>query len=132
MIQDDPHTTALLTQILTLEEHVWEALWRGDAKADAALLHPEFLGVYPSGFAGRQAHAAQLMNGPSIEAFRLSDARILPVGPEHVMLSYRADYRRAGQAVDEAMYVSSLWQRDGESWRNLFSQDTPISERAVP
>ena len=132
MTQDQDEAAALLAELLAQEEQVWEALWRGDAEADKALLLPEFLGVYPSGFSGRDGHAEQLEAGPSVEAFRLSEARVLPVGADHAMLCYRADYRRVGQAAEEAMYVSSLWQRARQGWRNLFSQDTPVSDHPVP
>ena len=47
------------------------------------------------------------------------------------MLCYRASFRRVGGDAREAMYVSSLWQRDAKGWRNLFSQDTPVGP-AVP
>lgn len=117
-----------LDEMLALETRVWEALVRGDAAADAELLLPEFLGVYPDGFAGGEDHAGQLDGGPTVAEFTLSEARLLPVGAAHVMLSYRAAFRRVGREAEEAMYVSSLWQRDGAGWRNLFSQDTPVGE----
>ncbi|QGX98214.1 nuclear transport factor 2 family protein [Roseovarius faecimaris] len=130
MTQDQ--TDPLLVTLLTLERQVWEALRRGDAAADAALLSADFLGVYPSGFAGRADHAEQLEDGPSVAGYRLTEARCLPVGEAHAMLCYRAEYRRPGQAEEEAMYVSSLWQREAAGWRNIFSQDTPVSDAVLP
>jgi hypothetical protein len=115
-----------IAEILALERQVWQALVSGDADADAAVLLPEFLGVYPDGFAGREEHAGQLAGGPTVAGFTLSEARLLPVGADHVMLSYRAEFRRVDRRAAEAMYVSSLWQRNEDGWRNLFSQDTPV------
>ncbi|UYV38859.1 nuclear transport factor 2 family protein [Rhodobacteraceae bacterium D3-12] len=115
-----------IEEMLKLETRVWQALVTGDATADAALLLPEFLGVYPDGFAGIEDHAGQLDDGPTVEAFTLSEARVLPVGEAYAMLCYHAAFRRVGREAWEAMYVSSLWQRDGAGWRNLFSQDTPV------
>ena len=117
-----------IAEILALENRVWQALVEGDIAADAALLSEEFLGVYPDGFAGRDDHAGQLEAGPSVVRFELSEARLMAVGADHVMLSYRAVYRRVGRAGDEAMYVSSLWRREAKGWRNIFSQDTPVGE----
>ena len=122
---------ATIEDLLTLERRVWQALVDGDAAEDADLLLPEFLGVYPDGFAGRDDHAGQLNSGPTVAEYALSEARVLPVGQGHAMLCYRAAFRRVGAAESEAMYVSSLWQRDGDGWRNLFSQDTPVGP-AVP
>ena len=115
-----------LASLLAVETAVWQALVDGDVAADMALLRQDFLGVYPSGFAGRAEHAGQLEDGPSVQNFRISQARLVEAGPDHRLLCYRADYRRSGADRDAAMYVSSLWQRDGAGWRNLFSQDTPV------
>lgn len=128
-----------IEDFIRLETLVWEALVRGDAAADGRLLTPDFLGVYPTGFAGRGDHVGQLRNGPMVADFRLSEERLLALSNTAVVLAYRADYRRAGQPDSsergpgrEAMYVSSIWcERDGE-WVNVFSQDTPASGEAVP
>ena len=114
-----------LAGMLALESSVWEALVRGDAEADRAALSPDFLGVYPSGFSDREGHVSQLDAGPSVAEYALSEARVQVYAPDLVMLSYRARFRR-GQEWQE-MYVSSLWQREGPGWRNLFSQDTPVA-----
>jgi hypothetical protein len=118
--------------IRAAERAVWQALITGDAAGDAALLSDDFLGVYPDGFAGREAHAAQLASGPSISSYRLSDEHLRALGTDHVLYAYRAEYRRAGSAMDEVMLVSSIWQRCGAGWVNIFSQDTPLSGVAVP
>lgn len=121
---------ATLDEVLALERAVWDARVAGDAAADAARL--ERLGVCPTGFAGRADHAAQLAAGPTVAAYRLSEARLVPLGPDHVLLAYRADYTRAGGAQPEAMFVSSVWRRAGAGWVNIFSQDTPLSDVAPP
>ncbi|MGI9611318.1 MAG: DUF4440 domain-containing protein [Acidimicrobiales bacterium] len=122
-----------LEQFVALEREVWNALVLGDGEADAALLTEDFLGVYPTGMATRADHADQLADGPTVESFTIADARILPIVPTAVMLSYRAIFRRPGASrddADEQMYVSSLWcERDG-GWRNVFSQDTPAATEA--
>lgn len=119
---------ALLKDLLEQETLVWEALRQGDAAADLALLSPAFLGVYPDGFAGQKDHIAQLTNGPAILSFQMRQARVLPLGNEHAVLSYRADFTRAGRVDVQSMYVSSIWQRSGTSWINVFSQDTPATD----
>jgi hypothetical protein len=121
-----------LDLILSLERAVWEALVAGDAAADARLLDAGFLGVYPTGFAGRDDHAGQLAAGPTVRDYRISEARLLPLGADQVLLAYRAEYCRSGSVTCEAMFVSSIWRRDGAGWVNMFSQDTPVSDVAVP
>lgn len=125
----------LLAELLDLEAAVWQALVAGDTGADRRLLAPGFLGVYPTGFAGRDEHVGQVAAGPTVADYELGDARVLPLGPEHALLVYRARYRRptaAGPGEPEVMYVSSLWQRDGDGWLNVFSQDTPAGDVDPP
>ena len=126
MTSEDNPRLPELSDFIALEQRVWQALVDGDAEADAELLLPEFLGVYPSGFSDRAGHVGQLSNGPTVSRFKLSEARILPVGLSHVLLCYRARFARVG-SDEEEMYVSSLWVRRQGEWRNVFSQDTPVS-----
>ncbi|MEM0945310.1 MAG: nuclear transport factor 2 family protein [Pseudomonadota bacterium] len=113
---------------LALERRVWEALLAGDGAADRALLSEDFLGVYPSGFSDRAGHCGQLAAGPSIAAYEITQARLITLGEGLVLLSYHARYTRAHPgATPETMYVSSIWQRKGATWQNIFSQDTPTN-----
>ena len=121
----DNNDHPLLDSLIALETGVWQALIVGDKAADIAALAPSFLGVYPSGFSDRAGHASQLDDGPSVAEFELSQGRVQVYTADLAMLSYRAEFRRVGSESGEAMFVSSLWQRGPEGWRNLFSQDTP-------
>lgn len=110
---------------VALESAVWDALRRGDAEADRALLSDDFLGVYPSGFADRDEHAGDLGGGPTVHEYTIHDARLLVLTDDHALLSYRAVSRRRPDAEPETQYISSLWSRRGDRWLNVFSQDTP-------
>lgn len=118
-----------LDEILALERAVWAALVAGDAAADARLLADGFLGVYETGFSDKAGHVAPLACGPTVAAYRLEQARLLPLGADHVLLAYLARYRRVGREAEEGMYVSSIWARGPGGWRNLFSQDTAEGDR---
>jgi len=112
----------------SLERQVWNALFVGDGGADAVLLDDGFLGVYSDGFAGKSDHVGQLKNGPTVCQFTISDVRMIAMGDDHVLLSYRADFKRVNELRGEAMYVSSVWRKMLDHWRNIFSQDTPASD----
>ncbi len=117
-----------LDDLLALETAVWVALQAGDAKADRQSLSEDFLGVYPSGFAGRSDHVGQLANGPTVSEFTILDARMMVVSDKDVILSYRAVFTRLGpDRQSESMFVSSLWSKRDGRWLNTFSQDTPVS-----
>lgn len=124
--QDNPELRPI-EHFLELENTVWRALCAGDAQADEEMLSPEFLGVYPSGFSDRAGHTGQVTQGPSVSRYRIDEARVMHLGPNHAMLSYLATFLRPNRATEERMYVSSLWARQGQVWRNVFSQDTPAA-----
>ncbi|WP_293576657.1 nuclear transport factor 2 family protein [Phaeobacter sp.] len=133
----------LLSDILACETAVWQALVDGDAAADEAALHPDFLGVYPSGFATRRDHVAQLHTGPTVATFTIEEPRLLMLSTDCVLLAYRATFTRVAKpdaafasktqdgtssdtsdVLTGAMYVRSLWQRHDRRWLNMFSQDS--------
>lgn len=113
------------------ERMVWEALRKGDAATDQALLSHDFLGVYPDGFAGRDAHAEQLAFGPSILAYEIDEEHVRPLGPGHYLYAYRVRYARPGH-TPETMLVSSIWRVERGHLINIFSQDTPLTGAKVP
>jgi len=130
MNSSDIRSAPTIDEILALEEKVWHALVTGDAATDRALLSPDFLGVYPSGFANRDEHVGQFADAPSMSEFRLSRAKLRVLRPDILLLSYRADYLRTHADDWDAMLISSLWERQNESWINTFSQDTPLQQGA--
>ncbi|TCL09725.1 hypothetical protein BXY66_1782 [Shimia isoporae] len=120
-----------LSELLKLETRVWGALVTGDSSSDAALLSEDFVGVYPDGFAGKDAHVGQLDGGGTVAQYKLSDVQIRYLGETASILIYRADYLRVGNHEWETMLVSSLWERRAGAWINTFSQDTPLTGETV-
>lgn len=116
---------AVLETLTMCEQRVWDGLVSGDVSVDAAALDDRFLGVYADGFADKAAHMAQLKDGPSIASFALSQLCVMVLSDIHAVLSYRAEFTRTSSALAEVVYVSSIWQRQGASWVNILSQDTP-------
>ena len=100
--------------------------------AEAALLAAGFTGLYPDGFAGRADHARQLAQGPTVATFTLTQARVLELAPDVALLAYHARYTRPKGETAEQMWVSSIWQRAGAGWINIFSQDTPCDAPFIP
>lgn len=115
----------ILEELKVCEISVWDAFVLGDGEADKAALDSAFLGVYSDGFACKSDHVQQLANGPSVDVYALSELKVIQMGSDHAVLSYRADFTRIAHTVSEAMNVSSIWRRKGSSWTNIFSLDTP-------
>ncbi len=130
----DSTPSAVAATIEALERRVWHALVAGNADTDRALLAPDFVGLYPTGFADRDDHVDSLAAGPTVASYELSETRLLTVSDDAVLLCYRSDFRRAtptGPGPVEGMYVSSLWCRRDGRWLNVFSQDTPPGQALV-
>lgn len=120
-----------IEHFIQLESQVWKAFETGDAISDSELLTEDFLGVYESGFVSREEHSGQLSKGPLIAHHEISEARIKILTEGVVALSYRVDFVRfhdRKNGITEAMYVTSIWREKNGTWKNAFSQDTPISK----
>lgn len=130
MTDDDTIDLPGTDHFLALEHAVWAALCAGDPEADKKMLAADFLGIYPSGFADRGDHAAELTAGPTVVSYDLDQIRLMPLGVDRGMLCYRARYTRPGRQEADEMYVSSLWERRADGWLNVFSQDTPSEPRS--
>jgi hypothetical protein len=114
-----------LSFFVALERQVWEALQRGDAAADARLLADKFLGVYDSGFESKGQHVARAAKGPALTHFALEMPRLIRVSADLALLAYKARWTDKEEKL-RAAYISSLWERAGEGWLNIFSQDTNV------
>jgi hypothetical protein len=124
-------TSYTVDQFVQLETQIWKALASGDAAADERLLSDDFLGVYASGFAGKAEHAGQLLAGPMVSDYELSDARVQVLADGLVLLAYRAQWARCKDGrvgARETMYVTSIWRLSDGVWMNVFSQDTSANE----
>ena len=107
---------------------MWEALRTADRERDRALLAPEFLGVYPTGFVTREHHVAELERGPIVFDYEILETRHMPAGPGSALLAYRVRFRPAEDAEPVTWMVTSLWRREPDgSLANTFSQDTPAA-----
>ncbi|MDH3892440.1 MAG: nuclear transport factor 2 family protein [candidate division Zixibacteria bacterium] len=127
---ETPHDRYTVEQFLQLEVEVWKALAAGDAEADTRLLEDSFLGVYGAGFAGKSDHTGQLRDGPTVARFDLSEARILVLSDQVVLLSYRAEWVKhesTSENAKELTYITSIWRSVDGAWKNIFSQDTPAN-----
>ncbi len=116
-----------IEQLLEREAEGWTALATGDAEADARLLEDDFLGVYESGFSGKEEHVGQLKDGPTVANFDLSQGRFQVLAEDVVLVSYLAEWTPSsstgeGELVRE--FITVIWRRTGGVWRSIFSQDT--------
>ena len=92
-------------------------------------LAEEFLGVYPTGFIGRDDHVAELDAGPIVVDYEILETRCLPVAHDSALLAYRVRFRPTAMAEPVTWMVASIWRREGDGTLvNTFSQDTPVPQ----
>jgi hypothetical protein len=91
----------------------------------------DFLGVYPDGFAGREAHSDQLAAGPTLPPTTIAEEHIRPLGPTTSSIpTARATSAPARLTRRHARHLHLGAPRGG--WINIFSQDTPLTGAGVP
>jgi hypothetical protein len=79
--------------------------------------------IVPGGVLDRDACIAAIESSPAWDAFEITDARTLPLGPDAAVLTYHWHARRADD-VYQATLSSVYGRRDG-SWRLVLHQQTP-------
>ncbi len=106
----------LLDEIRELEEQLVTPAVRASADALDRLVSDEFVEFGSSGRVySKQDVIAQMLAEPAV-TIRVADFNVLAVGPEVALATYRT-----GRSLR-----SSLWRREGEGWRIVFHQGTPI------
>jgi hypothetical protein len=89
---------------------------RGSADALDRLVADEFVEFGSAGQVfTKQDVIAQMVAAPNVTV-SVADFRVLPVSPEVALATYRT-----GRSLR-----SSIWRREGASWRIVFHQGTPI------
>lgn len=121
----EPYT---IDAFLTLEKKVWDCLLSGDFETDGQLLADNFLGIYASGFSGKDNHVNALKNGPVIESYTIRDAKMTVISIDVVLIAYLAQFKDNQSPNAVSMYITSIWQNFSGIWQNIFSQDTKASE----
>ena len=114
--------------LIDLEHSAWEALsTSGDAAAEfyERVLAEQVLMLLPGGMVidGRE-DVIDSVRGAPWTSFELSDERVLDLGMSGAVVAYRATARRGD--TEYAALFNSTYVRDGDSWRLVLHQQTPV------
>lgn len=114
-------------ELLDLERRGWEALSTEGAAAGfyAQVLSDEVLMLLPGGMVitDRQ-QIVESMGGTPWSSYELSEPRVLSLGDDVAVVSYRATATRDGSTY-EALFAST-YVREGGDWRLAVHQQTPV------
>jgi uncharacterized protein (TIGR02246 family) len=116
---------AVAIEIEALERRGWEAL-SGSAGADfyAGVMAEDGIMVFPGSVLDRAASLRAIAAAPPWSAFDLADLRVIELGPDSALVTYRASSRREGEAAYEALMTSVYARRDG-AWKLVLHQQSP-------
>ena len=112
-------------QLIELEERMWRANREGDDSFYADMLRDDALVVSRYGVMGKD----QIV--PGIQANRnpylssdLSGFRVVELDEHSALVTYKADV--VAEAGTFSVYATSVYVRDGDSWRSAFHQQSAI------
>lgn len=126
--------TNLSETILDLEERTWRALQREGTDL-LPFLTKDAIFMFPMGLkvtADTEPSVQEILHSKAFvpwKTFELSKVDVTPVGPEGVVISYRAIATRVptGKEDEDAVFdalCSSVWRFEAGRWMMCFHQQT--------
>ena len=119
----------LAEHLLALETDLLLQSTRKDAERVSLLLSEEFREFGSSGRVYSKADILRLLQEEAPASISLSDFEVLLLAPGVAHVTYRSVRREPGHQPVSALR-SSLWRREGDTWRMLFHQGTRLPESA--
>lgn len=118
----------LLADIQALEVELHHPGVRCDAARLGELLHPDFHEVGRSGREYDRATVIRfLAEAGGASAVVSSDFRLCPLGGDAALLTYRCAHRRPNGTLEAHTLRSSVWVKEGASWKLRYHQGTPAA-----
>ena len=102
--------------------------WTGDAQYYRQNLAEKCMIVFAemSGLKSREEVASMITEPQRWQDLKLNDKNAVNFGDDAVLLSYRANAKRANGEPYEAL-VSSIYVNENGRWRMAFHQQTPLA-----
>ncbi|WP_434740121.1 nuclear transport factor 2 family protein [Micromonospora sp. SH-82] len=120
-------STQLTKELFALEEEGWRAISAADGDFYRRLVTPDTLVVEHDGVSTGDDLVAEIDGNTSpFEGFTLDQERVVPLGPDSAVITYRANAQVAGRGTFR-LYMSSVWVRRDGGWKLMFHQQTPVS-----
>jgi ketosteroid isomerase-like protein len=116
-------------ELVALEEELWRANREGDGAFYARALRDDALAVSRYGVMTK-ADAVPVIRenrNPYVKT-ELSDVRVLEVGADGALVTYRADVTALveGREVDFAVLATTVYAREGDGWLVVLHQQSAL------
>jgi RNA polymerase sigma factor (sigma-70 family) len=128
-----PHAKAeggQLDTLFTLEKRVWEAVKQKDFESLRKTCARDYVAILSDGSRITRNEFFLALPFFEIESYSLSDAQLLPLGPDAAILLYKAESQTffLWEAEKVQTQISSTWVRRNGEWQNVFTQETLIED----
>jgi RNA polymerase sigma factor (sigma-70 family) len=126
----DTKADELVDTLFTMEKQGWEATRRKDAASLRKVHADDFVAILADGSRLTRDEYFAVFPLFEIKSYSLSDAKLLALGPDAAILTYKADTETVilGETEKGQTQVSSTWVRRDGKWMNVFYQETEITE----
>ena len=108
---------------------VWEDFKKKDKSSLASALAADFREVEEgaTGFGDTKAELASV-DEFEITTYTLKDFTVRPLGPNSALVTYLAHYegKSGNEAVNTNSAFGEVWIRDGNTWKQLYVQETAL------
>jgi hypothetical protein len=128
--EDERSSAEIQHDLVDLERRGWEALTSPDGAAFyAEVLSDDAVMVFPDTVLTRQESLSAIAGAAPWSSFSLEDVRVLPVGTEGGIITYRAVANRGAESTYDAVMTSVYAKRAG-AWRLVLHQQTPSARHS--
>ncbi|HEX6472344.1 MAG TPA: nuclear transport factor 2 family protein [Streptosporangiaceae bacterium] len=112
--------------LLELEERGWQALSAaGGADFYQHILTDDAVMVLPFGTLERDACVESIRQAPPWASYEIADPKVVMLGHDSGLITYRAEAQRPGEPTYRAM-MTSVYVTRGGHWRLALHQQTPL------
>ncbi|WP_068921586.1 nuclear transport factor 2 family protein [Planobispora rosea] len=116
-------------ELRELEEKGWAAISVGNGAFYRDLVTERTICVEPDGLqTGRELADDIDANKAPFDDYRLDDVKVLPLGHESALITYRATVRLSQSDFSFQLYMTSVYERSGSAWKLVFHQQTPVKQ----
>src|SRR5215212_11512100 len=112
--------------LLDLEDEMWRANREGDGSFYERVLRDDALVVSQWGVAPKAAIVPGISknDNPYVET-ELSDRKVLQITGDSALVTYKAEVT-TGAGVTFRLLATSVYAREGDEWRSVFHQQSPL------
>jgi hypothetical protein len=116
--------------LLGLEKQGWESMKGSDQRVAPFALGDDFVAVMSDGDRLDRAGFLALLADVRVTSYSLSDETVTSLSPDAAIVTYRvkAEYRYKGEAVKEALWVSSAWAKRGGKWVSVHYHESLVKK----